>query len=155
MTDLPHHGQPVIPVQADLVEYLIVAVADLDGLGTVGDALERLVDDRTVRILDLVALVRHADGEVEVWEPEAVPGLTDLVALGPRRDLLSARDVERASTALPPGSAGVVVVTEDRWAEPLSTAARLAGGRIVAGDRIPAAHVEAVLSHRPDEPEGP
>jgi hypothetical protein len=37
------------------------------------------------------------------------------------------------------------VLTEDRWATSLSMAARRAGGRIVAGDRIPPARVEAAL----------
>lgn len=155
---MPEPSQPCEqgpPIEADLVEYLIVAVADVDGLDTVGEALERLVRDGTVRVLDLVALVRHADGSVAVWEPEEASRLRDLVASGPRRDLLSTRDIERASIALRPGSAGVVVVTEDRWAEPLSTAARIAGGRIVAGDRIPPPRVEAVLAHRLHDREEP
>ena len=153
MTDPPHACDRGSPIRADLVEYLIVAVGDVDGLATVGEALARLVDEGTVRILDLVALVRHADGEVAVWEPEATPGLEDLIAPDARRQLLSTRDIERASAALRPGSAGVVVVTEDRWAEPLSTAARLAGGRIVAGDRIPPDRIEATLLHHLDERE--
>jgi hypothetical protein len=82
-----------------------------------------------------------------------VPGMVDLVDHGAGRDLLSWRDIERAAAALRPGSAGVVVVTEDRWAEPLSTAARLVGGRIVAGDRIPPDRIEAALSPHVDERE--
>jgi hypothetical protein len=45
----------------------------------------------------------------------------------------------------------VVIVTEDRWAKPLSTAARRAGGQIIAGDRIPASRVESILAENFDD----
>ena len=51
--------------------------------------------------------------------------------------------------ALPPGSAGLVLVTEDRWAAPLDGAARAVGGRIVAGERISAHRFELALAHGP------
>jgi hypothetical protein len=60
-------------------------------------------------------------------------------------------DIELAALAVQPNSVGLIVVTEDRWAQPLSKAAQGAGGRIVAGDRIPARRVEAMLAGQPDE----
>jgi hypothetical protein len=45
-------------------------------------------------------------------------------------------------------------VAEDRWAEQLSLAARGVGGRIVAGERIPAPRVEAAVADAP-EPDPP
>ena len=62
--------------------------------------------------------------------------------------MLSEHDLELASFALKPGMPGVVLVTEDLWAKSLSTAARRAGGQIVAGERIPASRVEAALGGR-------
>jgi hypothetical protein len=62
--------------------------------------------------------------------------------------MLSGHDVELAALALRPGSAGLVLVTEDRWAQPLSDAARRAGGRVLTGERIPAPRVESALSDR-------
>ena len=62
-------------------------------------------------------------------------------------------DIELASLALRPATAGIVLVTEDRWAESLSVAARRAGGRILGGERIPASRVETVLTDRPTMPE--
>jgi hypothetical protein len=138
-------------IRADLVEYMVVTAADVDGLGAVGDELAALSAAGTVRILDLVVVVRSAAGSVSVSEVDAVPGLADLVGPADRRDLLSERDIELASRALVPGSAGVIVVTEDRWAEPLSTAARRAGGQIAAGDRIPPGRVELALASPTDD----
>ena len=143
-------------VATDLVEYLIVVVPDVGSLASVTVALADLVEAGMVRILDLAVIVRDDSGAVDVLDPASVEGMA---ALGdPRGEiggLLSEHDIELAALALQPGTVGVVVVTEDRWAEPLSTAAQRAGGRIVAGDRIPPPRVEAVLADRSgDEPEG-
>ena len=151
MTDAPHPDLRRPRVRSDLVGYLIVSVADVGGLATVGEALRQLVDAGTLRILDLVALVCRDDGEVVVWESGSVPGLDLVVAPEDGLDLLSEHDIELSSLALRPGTAGVVVVTEDRWAEPLSTAAQRAGGQIVAGDRIPPGRIEVALLHREGE----
>jgi hypothetical protein len=141
------------PVRADLVEYLIVTVGDVGGLPTVADALATLAAAGTVRILDLVVLACDHDGEVTVLELEAVPEMASLRDHPSAPGLFSERDIQRASLAVPGGAVGVVVVTEDRWAAPLSEAARSAGGRIVAGDRIPQRRVEAALAVL--DPEGP
>ena len=137
---------------SDLVEYLIVVAPDQDALGTVAPALVELVESDTIRILDLVVLARESDGAVTVLEAPAIAGGADLARLDVTvGGMLTAHDVELAAMALRPGTAGIVLVTEDRWAEPLSAAARRAGGRIVAGDRIPPARVERGLAERFDE----
>jgi hypothetical protein len=63
--------------------------------------------------------------------------------------MLSEHDIGLAALALRPGTAGMVLVTEDRWATPLSRAAQRAGGQIVGGERIPASRIETALAeHR-------
>ena len=145
----PERSEPIV---SDLVEYLIVVAPDQDALGTVAPALVELVESDTIRILDLVVLARESDGADTVLEAPAIAGGADLARLDVTvGGMLTAHDVELAAMALRPGTAGIVLVTEDRWAEPLSAAARRAGGRIVAGDRIPPARVERVLAERFDE----
>jgi hypothetical protein len=68
--------------------------------------------------------------------------------------MLSDNDIALASHALRPGTTGIVLVTEDRWAAPLSAAARRVGGRIVAGERIPPSRVEQVLAYPAEDEEG-
>ena len=135
-------------IRTDLVEYLIVVVPSRDALGAIGSALTGLVESAKIRILDLVVLEREANGEVTVLEVESIE------SMAPLRDLdievggmLTEHDLELASLALKPGMPGVVLVTEDLWAKSLSTAARRAGGQIVAGERIPASRVEAALGN--------
>jgi hypothetical protein len=68
--------------------------------------------------------------------------------------MLTDHDVALASIALRPGTTGIVVVTEDRWAESLSGAAQGAGGQIIAGERIPPPRVEGALADRSDDEQG-
>jgi hypothetical protein len=108
-----------------------------------------MVETAKIRILDLVVLVRETDGAVTVLELDAIESMSSICNLDIEGGgMLSEHDLELASFALKPGMPGVVLVTEDLWAKSLSTAARRAGGQIVAGERIPASRVEAALGDR-------
>ena len=155
MTDPPERRDRTSEVVSDLVEYLIITAPDVDSLGTVAEALADLVRAGTIQLLDLVVLAKGGDGAIDVLELEAVDSLAALREVeGELGAMLSEHDLELASVAIPPGSAGIVLVTEDRWAEPLSVAARHAGGLISAGERIPASRVEAALADRIGNPPG-
>jgi hypothetical protein len=152
MTDARHSDLGSESVSTDLVGYVIVRVPDLGSLASVASALAELARERVIRILDLVVLVKDSDGGVSVPEIGAVESLAPLDPVkGEVGGLLSDHDIELASLALPAGTAGIVVVTEDRWAEPLSAAAQRSGGRIIAGDRIPPSRIEAALATRPSD----
>jgi hypothetical protein len=57
--------------------------------------------------------------------------------------LLTDEDRQEAGNALAPGTAGAVLMYENRWAAPFAKAVRKAGGQLVAFERIP---VQAVLA---------
>jgi len=138
------------PVMSDLVEYLVIQVPDLHSLSSVGPALVALTADSTIRILDLVAVTTDDLGGVHEVELDSVPGLAEIVPnVHLHHELLSAHDIRLAALALPSRSAGLVLVTEDRWAATLDGAARAVGGRIVAGERISARRFELALAHAP------
>lgn len=130
----------------DLIQYLIVAVPDRAAVAQLLTALARLVGAETVRILDLVVLVKDDLGAVTVVASEEMDELADAAQIHCEASgLLTDHDLELASFSVPPSSAGIMVVTEDRWAQPLSSAAREAGGRIEAGEFVPAQRVGAAL----------
>ncbi len=137
-------------VTTDLVEYLIVVVPAVDLVANVAAAVDDLVQSATIRILDVVVLERARDDTVKVFEFDDVVHMTSLREIShPRDGLLSEHDLAMVSHALPSGTAGLILVVEDRWAASLSSAARRAGGEIIAGERIPAARVDAVMNeHR-------
>lgn len=153
--DAPEPADRTQEVATDLVQYAVVVVPDQDKLATVVPALTELVQTGKIRILDLVVLVRDREGAVTVLEFEAVDSLAALRHVeGELGGILSDNDIALASHALRPGTAGVVLVTEDRWAAPLSVAARSAGGLIVAGERIPPSRVEQALADWSEDEQG-
>jgi Family of unknown function (DUF6325) len=155
VTDANDPADRTHEIATDLVQYVVVVVPDQDALGTVVPALAELVQTGRIRILDLVVLVRDRDGAVTVLELEAVESLAALRHVeGDLGGMLSDNDIALASHALRPGTAGIVLVTEDRWAAPLSVAARSAGGLIVAGERIPPSRVEQALADWSEDEQG-
>ena len=142
---------PEPELSTDLVEYFVVALPDRASLGRVGPAVAELVRSGHIRVLDIVVLDRGPDGRLDVLEIGDVEDLVSLSAMDGDVGLLSENDLALASRAVRPGETGLVVVAEDRWARQLSTAARRAGGRVVAGERIPVLRVEAVIEGVPQD----
>jgi len=142
-------------VTSDLVGYVIIEVPDVAALTTLTPALAKLVESGVLRVLDLVVVARTEAGAVRVLELVALEKFLDLNGIAPDiTGLLTERDISLAAVAIPPGTAGVVLVTEDRWATPLSSAAGRVGGQIVAGERIPAARVQAALADKTSRDRG-
>jgi hypothetical protein len=130
------------------IDYLVVEFpadkARFDG--QVLAQLKSLVDDGTVRVLDLLIIQKQADGsfeasEVHEYEDDAVGVLRELGAEA--AELLAAEDVEFIAEALEPGTVAAVLVWENTWAVPFATAVRRAGGQLVANGRIP---MQAILA---------
>ena len=134
-------------IDSDLVQYVLMVVPDLDALAAIAPAFADLVETEAIRILDVVVAARGADGALTVLEVEDVPSLGRLMEVeGEFGGLLSDHDIELVSLTLRAGEAGMIVVTEDRWAEAISSSARRAGGTIIAGERIPRSRVQAALT---------
>jgi hypothetical protein len=151
-TDKPASSEGIT---TDLVEYLIIAVPTLGSLDSLGPALAEVVQRAAIRILDLVVVVKDRTGSITTVDPNTLDGM--IAVRGYLADMgtwLSERDIALASVVLARGSVGLILVTEDRWAAPLSAAAQRAGGKIVAGERIPASRVDSALADRADDPQG-
>ena len=140
-------------IDTSLVECLVVVVPEMVSLSSVATALAELVETAAIRILDLVVVTRRrSDHEIDVLEPEAAESLPGMLVTPELGGLLSESDIALAGTSLLPGAVGLVMLIEDRWATPLSSAAKRAGGLVLGGQRIPRARIEAALVDRPVEP---
>jgi len=140
-SDLPVPGR--FSPDPDLVEYVVIGLPDLSSSLRVAQALKRLVETSRIRILDLVAVVSDARGRYTVAEPELVASLSELRTVdGEVGGLLSDDDIALACRALRSGSAALILVAEDLWAQELADAARSGGGQIVGGERIPRMRLE-------------
>ncbi len=116
--------------------------------GEVVGALADLVGNGTIRLLDLLVLVKDADGSIEAMEIDDLPGVDELRALETEvAEILAEEDVVHLAAAMEPGSVAGVVVWENTWAVPFGAAARRAGGQLIGSGRIPiqaiAASIEA------------
>jgi hypothetical protein len=113
--------------------------------GEMAAELAALVDSGMIRLLDLLVLHKADDGTVEALEvddlddePDEIRRLETQIA-----EVLAAEDVAHLGEAIEPGGTAGVVVWENSWAAPFASAARRAGGQMIASGRIP---VQAILA---------
>jgi threonine aldolase len=62
---------------------------------------------------------------------------------------LAEEDVVHLAASMEPGTIAGVLVWENLWAAPFASAARRAGGQLIASGRIP---IQAILASLEDEP---
>ena len=142
------------------VDYLVVGfpAEEANFSGEMASELKRLIDSDTIRMLDLLMIMKGEDGSVEATELRDADDseVGELRSL--ERDLailLAEEDVEEIGASLEPGSAAVVLVWENSWAAPLGSAIRGSGGELLANGRIPTqALIAAVEADRQAEMKG-
>ena len=124
------------------VDYLVVGFpADkADFSGAMASELKALIDSNTIRMLDLLMIIKGEDGSVEATELRDADDseVGELRSL--ERDLailLAEEDIEEIGASLEPGSAAAVLVWENTWAAPFGSAIRRSGGELLANGRIP------------------
>jgi Family of unknown function (DUF6325) len=128
------------------VDYLVV---EFPGNRMTGEGLPLLldlVDQGTIRILDLVFVTKDADGSmagIEVADLDADGELDLKVFEGARSGLVDEDDLAQAASVLEPGNSAAVLVYENAWAAPFARALRRGGAQLVASGRIP---VQALLA---------
>ena len=124
------------------VDYLVVGfpAEKANFSGEMASELKTLIDSNTIRVLDLVLVMKGDDGSVEASELRDADdsAVGELRAL--ERDLavlLAEQDVEEIGASLEPGSAAAVLVWENTWAAPFGSAIRRSGGQLLGSGRIP------------------
>lgn len=132
------------------IDYLVVEfpAGEQRFSGAMAEELAALVDSGVIQVLDLLILVKDADGQVDAFEIEDLGELDSLKALeGQLGELLALEDVEHLAAAMEPGSAAGVLVWENSWAAPFAVAARESGGQLIASGRISTQAILASLEH--------
>ena len=113
------------------VQMLVIGFDGGEFKGEIAAELERLREEDTIRVVDLVVVAKDANGNVSVGEGQDRLALrlldvtdADLSHL----DAVDAEDVWEATEVIPPGGAAAVALIEHRWAIPLRDAIASAGG---------------------------
>ena len=129
----------------------IVVIAYPAGAPMTGDAVPMLLDlvDRgIIRVLDVMFVVKDADGTYSGFEATGLDdkSVGDFSAFeGASSGLLGDDDVATAAEGIEPGSAAALLIYENRWAAPFAAAVRRNGGRLVDFQRIPMQELIASL----------
>lgn len=130
------------------VHFLLLEFPDQEPTGETAAALLDLVEAGIIRVYDIVAVRKAADGSVSGFEitdlgPEGAGGFA--VFAGSRSGLMDDDDISEAGAAMEPGTVAVLLVYENIWAIPFLAAAHRAGGRLVASAHIPVQDIIDVL----------
>ena len=133
------------------VEYMVVAFPGNQFKGEVAPALRELVENGTIRIIDLSFIHKDEAGDVVALEleDEASEIFQAFDALASERGgLVNEDDLMDIGAALEPNSSAAILVWEDVWATRLKDAIIDAGGVMVDIHRIPYDIVEAAIAWR-------
>ena len=144
MTEMDEFG----PVDYMVVEFP-AGQSNFDG--GMAKELAALVDQGQIRVLDLLVLHKDDDGSIEAFEIDDLDEVDELRALETEiAEILAEDDVVHLAASMENGSTAGVLVWENAWAAPFASAARRAGGQLIASGRIPiqaiAASMEAEMS---------
>jgi len=112
--------------------------------GEMATELGKLIEAGTIRMLDLVIVVKNEDGSIDGMELEDLEQVDELrVAETQLAEILAVEDVANLAAAMEPGTTAGVLVWENTWAAPFASAARRSGGQLIANGRIP---IQAILA---------
>jgi hypothetical protein len=131
------------------VELLVVKFPGNQFKGEIAPALTELVENGTIRVIDILFANKDADGKVEMVEVNDLddddfrrfdPVVTDVT------DLLNAEDVDVLTRALEPNSSAALLLFEDTWATRFRDALVNANAELVLNERIPRAVIEELTA---------
>jgi Family of unknown function (DUF6325) len=115
--------------------------------GRIAPAIMELVENRTIRVLDLLFLKKDADGVVTRLAAADIDedGAAYLSIKVTQPGALGAEDAEEVSDDLPANSSALLIAFENLWTATIVEALREADAVMIDSIRIPVDVVEAVL----------
>jgi CheY-like chemotaxis protein len=131
------------------VELLVVKFPGNQFKGHIARALRQLVENKTIRVIDILFAVTNEAGEVSVIElndldvdayGEFDPVVRDVTGL------LSHDDVASIGERLGPNASGAVMLFENVWATRLRDAILAADGELVMVERIPKKVIDELVA---------
>ena len=136
------------------VEFMVIAFPGNKFNGDVAPALRELVDNGTIRVIDLAFVHKDENGDVVGVELEdegsevfnAFQSVTH-----ERGGLINDDDLMDIGDALEANSSAAILVWEDLWAARFKEAVIGSGGVLVDIQRVPAEIVDAAIAYKASE----
>jgi hypothetical protein len=122
------------------IDYIVVGFKGNKFDGSILDELADAVKHGTIRVIDLLFIVKGEDGSVVGGEmkdqPEELKALMHEIIHEDGLPMLSEEDVEKIADKMDNDTAGGVLIIEHLWAKGLKKAIADAGGYLVDDGRI-------------------
>jgi uncharacterized membrane protein len=121
------------------LEYTVIGFDGNRFNGEIAKEIEKVVEKKIIRLVDVVFILKDIDGEVTVVELDDkddprfagfAPLMDDLMGL------LTPEDIATIGERLPVNASALIVLFEHRWAERLKDAIAGAGGFLVNRETI-------------------
>jgi hypothetical protein len=128
------------------VDYAVIAFPGNKFRGDIAPALAELVENGTIRIIDIAFVGKSADGDAVAFEvTELDPDIQEAldkagIEVG---GLVNDDDLMDTAAGLEPNSSAALIVWENVWARKVAQTMRDAGGELVAFERLPHEVVQA------------
>jgi uncharacterized membrane protein len=134
------------------IEFLALKFPGNQFRGEIVPALADLVEEETIRIIDLLFVQKTADGAVRVVELADL-GEDDYRAyeevVSDVSGLLNHDDAREIAKSLEPNASAALLLFENVWATRFVDAVANAKGEVIVSERIPRAMVEEMLASEP------
>ena len=121
------------------LEYIVIGFDRPDFTGAIAAEIEKVVEKRIIRLVDVVVAQKDGEGNVEIVEIDNVrdPKFASFAPLlEDRMGLLTPEDIITLGEGLPNDSAALILLFEHRWAEKIKDAIIDAGGFLVARQTV-------------------
>jgi uncharacterized membrane protein len=129
------------------LEYLVVGFDGDNFDGSVAHEIGKVVEAKTIRIVDAVFMTKDAAGDVAVVEIDNKddPRFASFAPLlGDTMGLLTEEDIATLALGLRPGTSALALLFEHHWAVDIKDAMAAKGGFLVARSVVPPEVLEAV-----------
>ncbi len=130
------------------VELLLVKFPGNKFKGEIVPALEELVDNSTIRIIDLLFAKRDNEGNLKVLELNDLDKDTYAVfdpLVSDISGLITKEDMQKLANGLENNSSAALMLFENTWATRFRDAVLNANGRVLFNERIPRAVLEEAM----------
>lgn len=123
------------------VDMVLVEFPGNDFTGEIFAELERLVDAKTITVLDALLVRKDADGSVRWIEADEAEDTRLSRLVGAPAGLFAEEDVEAVAADLDADSSVGMLLFEHTWAANLTAGVRRANGRVLDWARVPASAI--------------
>ena len=131
------------------IELLVVKFPGNQFKGEIAPALQELIENGTIHVIDLIFAIKDEEGTLAVLELNDL-GDEKLAVISPKESELSGALTEDDARSLAGGlennSSAAIMLFENTWATRFADALRNASGELILNERIPRAAIDELIA---------